>query len=338
MLIRSIRALLGAAVLAATLPAAAQDTKIKFTLDWRFEGPSALFLAAASKGYFKQEKLDVTIDSGVGSGASVARVATGAYEMGFADISALIEFIGNNPGAQSKPQAVYMVYESTPAAVLALKKSGIKTPADLAGKTLGAPVFDAGRKAFPVLARANNLDPAKVNWKSMDPSLRETMLQRGEVDAITGFTFTSYLGLVARGVKEEDIVMMKFNDFGAQLYGNAVIVSPKFASENPEAVRGFLRAINRAIKEVVANPEAHIGLVKQRDPLITEAVELKRLKMMIEFVDTPVVRRDGLGGIDKLRFDNTIDRAVAAFGIKSQVSPDGIFNSSFLPPAGQRKL
>ena len=193
MLIRSIRALLGAAVLAATLPAAAQDTKIKFTLDWRFEGPSALFLAAASKGYFKQEKLDVTIDSGVGSGASVARVATGAYEMGFADISALIEFIGNNPGAQSKPQAVYMVYESTPAAVLALKKSGIKTPADLAGKTLGAPVFDAGRKAFPVLARANNLDPAKVNWKSMDPPLRETMLQRGDVDAITGFTFTSYL-------------------------------------------------------------------------------------------------------------------------------------------------
>jgi NitT/TauT family transport system substrate-binding protein len=338
MLTRMIRAVLGAGLLAAALPAAAQDTKIKFTLDWRFEGPSALFLAAASKGYFKQEKLDVTIDSGVGSGASVTRVATGAYEMGFADISALIEFIGNNPGAQSKPQAVYMVYESTPAAVLALKKSGIKTPADLVGKTLGAPVFDAGRKAFPVLARANNLDPAKVNWKSMDPPLRETMLQRGDVDAITGFTFTSYLGLTARGVKEEDIVMMKFNDFGAQLYGNAVIVSPKFINENPEAVRGFLRAINRAIKEVVANPDAHIGLVKQRDPLVTEATELKRLKMMIEFVDTPVARKNGIGGIDKLRFDNTIDRVVAAFGIKNQVSPDGIFNSSFLPPSGQRKL
>ena len=342
MLTRSIRTVLAAALLAvplaAPLSAAAQDTKIKFTLDWRFEGPSALFLAAAAKGYFKQEKLDVTIDSGAGSGASVSRVATGAYEMGFADISALIEFIGNNPAAASKPQAIYMVYESTPAAVLALKKSGIRTPADLAGKTIGAPVFDAGRKAFPVLARANKLDPSKVIWKSMDPPLRETMLQRSEVDAITGFTFTSYIGLIARGVKEEDIVMMKFNDFGAELYGNSVIVSPKFAADHPEAVKGFLRAINRAIKEVVANPEAHIGLVKQRDPLIAEAVELKRLKMALEFVDTPVARSEGLGAINKLRFDNTIDRVVAAFGIKSQVSPDGIFNSSFLPPARDRKL
>ena len=338
MLNRLFRTLLVPALIAASLSAAAQETKIKFTLDWRFEGPSALFLAAASKGYFKQEKLDVTVDSGVGSGASVGRVATGAYEMGFADLSALIEFIGNNPGAQSKPQAVYMVYESTPSAVLALKKSGIKSPADLAGKTMGAPAFDAGRKAFPILARANNIDTSKINWKSMDPTLRETMLQRGDVDAITGVTFTSYNGLTARGVKEEDIVMMKYNDYGAELYGNAVIVNPKFAAESPEAVCGFLRAVNRAIKEVVANPEAFIGLVKQRDPLVTEATELKRLKMMLEFVDTPVARREGIGGINKLRFDSTIDRVVAAFGIKSTVSPDGIFNSSYLPAARERRL
>ena len=324
--------------LAAALPASAQDTKIKFTLDWRFEGPSALFLAAQSKGYFKQEKLDVTIDAGAGSGAAVTRVATGAYDLGFADISALIEFLGNNPAAITKPQAIYMVYESTPSAVLALKKSGIKSPADLAGKTLGAPVFDAGRKAFPILARANKVDLAKVQWKTMDPPLRETMLQRGDVDAITGFTFTSYLGLVARGVKEEDIVMFKYNDYGAELYGNAIIASPKFLADNPAAVRGFLRAITRAIKDVVANPEASIAYVKQRDPLIAEAIELRRLKMAIEFVDTPIARKDGLGAINKVRFDNTIDRVVAAFGIKSQVSPDGIFNSSFLPSSAERRF
>jgi NitT/TauT family transport system substrate-binding protein len=338
-MMRFMRAALGGVLLAAAaMPAMAQDTKLKFTLDWRFEGPSALFLAAEKKGYFKAEHLDVTIDAGTGSGAAVTRVATGAYDLGFADISALIEFIGNNPGAQVKPQAIYMVYESTPAAVMVLKKSGITKPSDLNGKTLGAPVFDAGRKAFPIFARANKIDNSKIVWKTMEPALRETMLARGELDGITGFTFTSQIGLIARGVKNEDITVFKYNDFGAELYGNAIIAHPKLLAEKPEAVKGFLRAVNRAIKDVIAKPDASIAYVKERDPLITEATELTRLKMAIEFIDTPVARKDGMGSINKLRFDNTIDRTVSAFGIKNPVSPDGIFNSSFLPPSGDRKL
>jgi NitT/TauT family transport system substrate-binding protein len=336
---RLLRAAVAAGLLcAAAMPALAQDTKLKFTLDWRFEGPSALFLAAEKKGYFKAEKLDVTIDAGTGSGAAVTRVATGAYDLGFADISALIEFIGNNPQAQVKPQAIYMVYESTPAAVLVLKKSGITKPSDLNGKTLGAPVFDAGRKAFPIFARANKIDNSKVVWKTMEPALRETMLAKGELDGITGFTFTSQIGLIARGIKNEDITVFKYNDFGAELYGNAIIAHPRLLAEKPEAVKGFLRAINRAIKDVVAKPDAAIAYVKERDALITEATELTRLKMAIEFIDTPVARSTGLGSINKLRFDNTIDRTVSAFGIKNAVSPDGIFNSSFLPSSSERKL
>ena len=58
--------------------AQAQTTPIKFQLDWRFKGPAALFLTPAAKGYFKDAKLDVSIDAGNGSGGTVTRVASGA--------------------------------------------------------------------------------------------------------------------------------------------------------------------------------------------------------------------------------------------------------------------
>ena len=130
------RALLSATVALLATPAFAQ-TPIKFQLDWRFEGPAALFLASAAKGYYKAAGLDVTIDAGNGSGGTVTRVASGTYDMGFADLAALMEFHANNPDAPNKPVAVMMVYNNTPAAVLALKKSGITKPSDLTGRKPG---------------------------------------------------------------------------------------------------------------------------------------------------------------------------------------------------------
>ncbi|MGZ5251338.1 MAG: ABC transporter substrate-binding protein, partial [Caldimonas sp.] len=246
-------ALASLALAGAAAPAPAQETAIKFQLDWRYEGPQAIFLVPLAKGYYKAEKLDVTVDAGNGSGGAVTRVASGAYDMGFADIAALMEFHANNPTAPNKPIAVMMVYNNTPAAVLALRKSGIAKPADLNGKKLGAPVFDAGRKAFPIFAKANGI--ANVSWTAMDPALRETMLVRGDVDAITGFSFTSLLNIEARGVKADDVVVLAYPSYGVKLYGNAIIVSETFLQKNPEAVKAFLRAFTKGMKDVIGDPK-----------------------------------------------------------------------------------
>jgi len=317
--------------------AQAQTTPIKFILDWRFEGPSALFLAPVAKGYFKDAKLDVTVDAGNGSGGAVTRVASGTYDMGFADLAALMEFHANNPDAPNKPVAVMMVYNNTPASVMALKKSGIKTPADLNGKKLGAPVFDAGRRAFPIFQKANNI--GAVTWTAMDPPLRETMLARGDVDAITGFTFTSLLNLEARGVKAEDVVVLPYPDHGVKLYGNAIIVSPKLIKDNPGAVKAFLQAFTKGAKDVIAKPDEAIEFVKARDGIINVALEQRRLRLAIDTViNSPDARTEGYGQVKAPRLALMASQVSDAFATKTRVSPDAVWNGSFLPGAAELNI
>jgi len=335
---RSILALAAtASLLGAALPAAAQETAVKFQLDWRFEGPSAFFLLPAAKGQFKAEKLNVTVDAGNGSGNAVNRVASGTYDMGFADLSALMEFHANNPTAPNKPVAVMMVYKNTPAAVFALKRSGIKTPADLAGKKLGAPVFDAGRRAFPIFQKANNI--GKVEWVSMDPPLRETMLAKGDVDAITGFYFTSLLNLEARGIKAEDVNVMMYPAYGVKLYGNVIIAGEEFLKKNPEAVKAFLRAFTKGAKEVIANPKAAIAVVKERDGIINAELEERRLKLAIDSsVATADAKAEGFGDVSKPRLALMASQVADAFQTKGRINPDAVWNGGFLPAAAERNI
>jgi len=310
--------------------AQAQNTPIKFQLDWRFEGPAALFLTPLAKGYFKDGKLDVTVDAGNGSGGAVTRVASGAYDIGFADMAALMEFHANNADAPNKPVAVMMVYNDTPASVMALKKSGIKSPADLNNKKLGAPVFDAGRRAFPIFAKANNING--VQWTAMDPTLRETMLVRGDIDAITGFTFTSLLNLEARGVKADEVVILPYPNYGVKLYGNAIIASPKMIKENPAALKAFLVAFSRGAKDVITNPAAAIADVKARDGIVNSELETRRLKLAIDTViNSPNARAEGFGQVNGPRLALMASQVSDAFATKSRVDPTAVWNGSFLP-------
>lgn len=334
---RLLHSFLAASALFLGVGAAHAQTPIKFQLDWRFEGPGAFFTYPVAKGYFKAAGLDVAVDAGNGSGGAVTRVASGAYDMGFADLAALMEFHANNPDSANKPVAVMMVYNDTPASVMAMKKSGIAKPADLTGKKMGAPVFDAGRRAFPIFAKANHI--GEVNWTAMDPTLRETMLLRGDVDAITGFTFTSLLNLEARGAKASDVVVLAYPDYGVKLYGNAIIVSPKLLRENPAAVKAFLSAFVKGAKEVMADPAAAVETLKARDGLIDTRLETRRLKLAIDTaVDTPNARAEGFGRVDPARMALMASQVADAFATKNRINPDAVWNGSLLPPAAELNI
>src|SRR5581483_7165461 len=215
--------LLGLLCLLPALACAQEPGRVKFTLDWVIDGQQAPFFLAQAKGYFAQQGLAVTLDAGAGSAAAVQRVAQGTYDMGYGDTSALIEHLSKTADPPARVQAVYLTQDATPAGFTTLKKLNISTPADLAGRSIGGPVFDSARKLFPIFARAQSIDPASVKWQNLQPGLNLTQLARGQLDAASGFPSLQVGQIEAMGVKAEELVLFNYKDYGVHIYGNAIL-------------------------------------------------------------------------------------------------------------------
>jgi NitT/TauT family transport system substrate-binding protein len=121
------------------------------------------------------------------------------------------------------------------------------------------------------------------------------------------------------------------------LYSNALIFSKKFVKENPNAVKGFLRAINKAVIDAVKDPKAAVAAVQKREPLIKMDVELERFDATIkEEMNHPELATLGLGDIDDTRMKKAIDILVDANKLPRTPTVAEIFTRDLLPPKSER--
>ncbi|MES2973637.1 MAG: ABC transporter substrate-binding protein [Pseudomonadota bacterium] len=321
---------------AAWSQAAPKLTPLKFTLDFRITGQTSPFFLAQSKGYYKDEGLDVTIDVGAGSVASITRIASGVYQMGLGDVSSLVEFNAQNPGTPLV-QAVYQYYNRAPFAIIGRKDRGITSDfRSLEGKKIAAAAVESTRRVWPMVAKKLRARPDMFNWVTTDFSARDNVVVRGDVDGATYF-HDSAVSLFAR-MKLQDLSVLEYSNAGINLYGNAILASNQLINQQPKAVAGFLRATNRAIVESFADPAAAIAATRQREPILDEKVELERWRITRQYVGAADTAGHGLGDIKKLYLEQQVDDVVEVFSLKNRPSADGIFNLSMLPPKAERMV
>ena len=310
--------------------------KLPFTLNWKFGGIHGFIFLAQDRGYFKDEGIDVQIDAGDGSANVVNRVAGGAYEFGYGNIAAVIKFNAKNPD-----KLIKAIYNVVPAdmSVVSLKGRGIIKPKDLEGRKIGAPVGDTAYKMFPVFVAATGIAPKSIVWEHMSSKMRQAMLIKGNVDAITANEGTAYFGLKRAGIKDSDMIFLRYSDFGVNLINLGVMTSAKTAKEKPDLVAKVVRAFNRGFVDGLKDKEAALDALMKRDPLLNREIEKARLDYFIKRMVTQTdVKEHGLGFYNRQTIQQSIDIINGAEDLPHTPKPKDVYTTEFLPPASDRQI
>ena len=325
--------MLAAAALVTSAGLAQAQTEVPFTLDWKFEGPAAPYFVAIDNGHFADAGLEVEIAAGDGSVNTIPKIATGAFPVGFGDINSVIKFLDQNPGAPVT--AVMMIYDKPAFAIVGRKSLGVEEPKDLEGRVLGAPPPDGAWAQFPAFASANDLDVSAITVEPVGFPTREPMLAEGNVDAVTGFSFSSVLNLKRLGVPDDDISNILMADYGLDLYGNAILVNTDWAAENAETLEAFLGAVAKGWVDAAADPAAAIESLAERNPAIDLELETERLQMSLDQnVITDWVKTNGMGVIDDARMERSLAQIGETYEYQNEPDAALYFTDAYLPEGG----
>jgi NitT/TauT family transport system substrate-binding protein len=311
--------------------------KVNFSLEFRIYGGNAPMFLGAERGYFRDQGIDISLDGSAGSGEAVTRVASGTHSFGLADVSTLVEFGERNPSVA--PKLIMTVFDRFPAVILSLKRKPINSLQELRGKKLGTGTADAGVKIFPGLLALNKIDPASINRVTIDVKLRDTMLIKGEVDAVIAFDYTAIFNLLEAGLKLEDINLVYFSQFGFDYPGNSLIASQAMIEKNPELCRRVAAAVAKSWVVGAKDREAAIEAVTKRDRLLKPGTERQRMDWVLDrLILTPAVRQNGIGHIDPERMAKGGEVLKDGFQLAAAPTLSKFYDGRFLPPAADRKF
>jgi NitT/TauT family transport system substrate-binding protein len=329
---RSTKALIVSVISAASMLgaawASAADTPVTFQLNWMAGGPNAGFAAAVAEGYYKAAGLDVTIVQGNGSGNTAQLVANGRAQIAYADAVAVSQLIAK--GAPMK--IIATIYQSNPNAVMALKKTGIKSVKDLAGKKVGVPSGSSQTTMLPLLLKSNNLKESDINMIDMPVASMVPALLQGQVDAVLGSIDAYQIQAESQGAQLD---VYRFADHGVPTVSTSIFASNDYLKSNPDVVKKFVAASLKGWSFALDHPDQAIKDVKKVFPEVNEKLASAELAAI-----TPLFCSGGakyIGKAEDALWSKSQDLLAEVKLLPAGQDPKTYYSNDYLPAASQMR-
>ena len=335
---RFVRALTAAPVLS-LLPvgrAAAQSpAPLRMLLNSGYSSVNAWFCLAEDRGYLKEAGLRLTFTDGVGAYTAAGRTAAEGFDIGYGDVNALVEqAAASNPRA---PRAVYMMFNRSPSVVAVPAGSPIRTPKDFAGKHFRGHATDVALQTFPALAAKVGLEATTVRISSSEEGMGAVVqgMLKGDTDGTFGYETTITAALITAKLPTDRVRFFFYRDLVPELYGSALMVSMRLITEQPALVDGLVRAVNRGVRDTIAEPAAALAALRRRVPAMVEPAERARLDLTLAGeMGHAEGARLGIGAIDPQRLAAGMHLLCETKRLARVPAVADVFNGDFpIPPA-----
>ncbi|MGD2146562.1 MAG: ABC transporter substrate-binding protein [Anaerolineae bacterium] len=274
---------------------------------------------AVEKGYFAQEGIELEFDY---SWETDGVRLVGSGELPFAIASGDQVLLAR---AQDLPVlTVVNWWQRFPVSVVALEGSGIREPADLAGRKLGIPeTFGASYIGWRALAAENGLSDQDLQLEVIGYTQLANLTEE-RVDAAVVYANNEPVQLQQMGY---DFVEFRVADY-ASLVSNGLISSEKTLKEQPDLVRAFANAFLRGLEDTLEDPDAAFEICTKH---VDGLAENKAAQMAVLEASMEYWGGDALGRSDPQAWTKTVEVMMDAELLEEPVDCDQAFTNDFLP-------